>query len=81
MILNTIIPIENTLHIFKSRFLLVYLENNYSGDIYIFSFCIVILLTNLYFLLFDMIMSFGSKYINYLLNLTNSINYYMILLI
>ena len=81
MILNTIIPIENTLHVFKSRFLLVYLENNYSGDIYIFSFCIVILLTNLYFLLFDMIMSFGSKYINYLLNLTNSINYYMILLI
>lgn len=81
MILNTIIPIENTLHVFKSRFLLVYLENNYSGDIYIFLFYIVILLTNLYFLLFDMIMSFGSKYINYLLNLTNSINYYMILLI
>ena len=81
MILNIIIPIENTLHVFKSRFLLVYLENNYSGDIYIFLFYIVILLTNLYFLLFDMIMSFGSKYINYLLNLTNSINYYMILLI
>ena len=81
MILNTIIPIENTLHVFKSRFLIVYLENNYSGDIYIFLFYIVILLTNLYFLLFDMIMSFGSKYINYLLNLTNSINYYMILLI
>ena len=81
MILNTIIPIENTLHVFKSRFLLMYLENNYSGDIYIFLFYIVILLTNLYFLLFDMIMSFGSKYINYLLNLTNSINYYMILLI
>ena len=81
MILNTIIPIENTLHVFKSRFLLVYLENNYSGDIYIFLFYIVILLTNLYFLLFDIIMSFGSKYINYLLNLTNSINYYMILLI
>ena len=81
MILNTIIPIENTLDIPESRFFLTFFLKYYSGDIYIFLFYTVILVANLYFLLFSMIISFGSRYFNSLLNLINIINYYIILFI
>ena len=81
MILNTMSPIENTLDFSKSRFLLTSSVKYYSGDIYLFLFYTVILVANLYFLLFSMIISFGSRYFNSLLNLINIINYYIILFI